>query len=76
MPGTDQRAGAGDEASTPARVRKRVVIVSRPLLLRSLGRHGDELAAGTFAVLLLTGVVSGPIPNGHRGLAVFAVSDC
>ncbi len=38
------------------------------LLLRSLRRYGDELAAGLFALLWLTGVVSGPIPNGHWDL--------
>lgn len=40
--------------------------------LEPLRRHGDELAAGVFALLWLTGVVSGPIPRAHGDLAVFA----
>jgi signal transduction histidine kinase len=39
----------------------------------ALRSHGDEIAAGVFALLWLTGVVSGPVPTGHRDLAVFAV---
>lgn len=39
----------------------------------ALRRYGDPIAAGVFALLWSTGVVSGPIPTGHRDLAVFAV---
>lgn len=41
--------------------------------VRFFRRHLDDLAAGLFALLWLTGVVSGPVPADRRDLAVFAV---